>query len=73
MVLTCGEHEDDAQFKKEVLADQELVRVLKEKDVLVWAADSRIREGYQGESPRISSVYNKRVGDVTTPDRLLTS
>lgn len=50
VVLVCGEHEDDEAFKKEVLSDPELVRVLKEKDVLVWAADIRSREGYQGES-----------------------
>ena len=55
VILTCGEHEDDAQFKKEVLGDQELVRVLKEKEVSVWAADSRSREGYQGMS-RIRTV-----------------
>lgn len=48
VVLVCGEHEDDVAFKREVLADPELVRVLREKDVLVWAGDIRSREGYQG-------------------------
>lgn len=47
--MTCSEHEDDEEFKRDVLSDGELVRVLKEKDVLVWAGDVRSREGYQGE------------------------
>lgn len=50
VVLVCGEHEDDEVFKKEVLADPELVRVLKDKEILVWAADIRSRDGYQGAS-----------------------
>jgi hypothetical protein len=48
VVLVCKEHEDDAQFKREVLADPELVRCVKEREMLVWGADVRTREGYQG-------------------------
>ena len=48
VVLMCGEHEDDEEFKRDVLIDAELVRTLKEKDVMVWGADVRSREGYQG-------------------------
>lgn len=42
------EHEDDAVFKKECLGDRELVRFLREKEVVVWAGDILSREGYQG-------------------------
>ena len=49
VVLVCGEHEDDEEFKRDVLCDSELVRMVKEKDVMVWGADVRSREGYQGE------------------------
>ena len=51
VILTCGEHEDDEEFKKDVLCDSELVRTLREKEVMVWGADVRSREGYQGMSP----------------------
>lgn len=51
VLITCGEHEDDVVFKRECLADPELVRFVKEKDILVWAGDVRSREGYQGEYP----------------------
>lgn len=50
VILVCGEHEDDEEFKREVLCDEELVRTFKEKDVMVWGADIRSREGYQGRS-----------------------
>lgn len=50
IILCCAEHEDDLDFKREVLLDEEFVRTLKEKEILVWAADVRTREGYQGES-----------------------
>lgn len=49
VLITCAEHEDDLVFKRESLADAELVRFLREKDILVWAGDARSREGYQGE------------------------
>jgi len=49
VVVVCGEHEDDEEFKRDVLCDSELVRTLKEKDIMVWGADVRSREGYQGE------------------------
>jgi FAS-associated factor 2 len=50
VIITCGEHEDDEEFKRDVLCDGELIKVLKEKEVLIWAGDVRSREGYQGES-----------------------
>lgn len=48
VIVVCGEHEDDEEFKRDVLCDSELVRTFKEKDIMVWAADVRSREGYQG-------------------------
>lgn len=48
-IITCAEHEDDVTFKREAFADAELVKFLKEKEILVWAGDVRSREGYQGE------------------------
>jgi FAS-associated factor 2 len=55
VVLVCAEHEDDSTFKREVLGDPELVRCVKEKEMIVWGADVRTREGYQGASSPISS------------------
>lgn len=48
VVLCCGEHEDDEQFKREVLLSEEFGRVLREKDVKIWGGDVREREAYQG-------------------------
>lgn len=45
-IVVCGEHEDDDEFKRDVLADPEFVRTLKEHDVAVWATDVSSREGY---------------------------
>lgn len=50
VVLVCDEHENDEEFKRDVICDQELVRFIKEKDIMVWGADIRSREGYQGMS-----------------------
>lgn len=48
VILCCGEHEDDEEFKKDVLCDEEFVGCLKRNDLLVWGADIRSREGFQG-------------------------
>lgn len=50
VILVCGEHEDDEEFKRDVLCDPELIRCFKEKEIMVWIADVRGREGYQGGS-----------------------
>ena len=57
VVLVCDEHEDDEEFKRDVICDPELVRFIKEKDIMVWGADIRSREGYQGESKRDSRTW----------------
>jgi FAS-associated factor 2 len=49
VVLVCGEHEDDEEFKRDVVCDPEFVKIIKDKDILIWGADVRSREGYQGE------------------------
>ena len=48
VVLVCGEHENDEEFKRDILCDPELVRFIKEKEIMVWGADIRSKEGYQG-------------------------
>jgi len=50
IVLVCGEHENDEELKRDVLCDPELVRFIKEKEIMVWGADIRSKEGYQGRS-----------------------
>ena len=50
VILCCGEHEDDEVFKREVLLNEELGRVFREKNIAVWAGDVRDREAYQGET-----------------------
>lgn len=50
VILVCGEHENDEEFKRDVLCDPEFVRCIKENEIMVWGADIRGREGYQGRS-----------------------
>jgi FAS-associated factor 2 len=57
VVLVCGEHEDDEEFKRDVVCDPELVRFIKEKEIMVWGADIRSREGYQGMSTITIQVW----------------
>jgi hypothetical protein len=57
VIITCVDHEDDVSFKKECLCDGELVRFLREKDILVWAGDVRSREGYQGRPCLVNIVH----------------
>ncbi|WVQ93126.1 hypothetical protein IAU59_000190 [Kwoniella sp. CBS 9459] len=57
IVLVSSEHEDDEEFKRDVLADPELVRTLKEKEVVVWAADISSREGYQASQTLLTTTY----------------
>lgn len=48
VILCCAVHEDDEAFKREVLLNEELGRVFREKNIAVWAGDVRDREAYQG-------------------------
>ncbi|KAI9636848.1 uncharacterized protein MKK02DRAFT_45556 [Dioszegia hungarica] len=57
VLVTCAEHEDDVKFKRETLADGEMVRFLKEKEILLWAGDVRSREGYQVAGTLLATTY----------------
>jgi len=48
VILTCEEHDDVPPFRRDVLTDPELVRVLTDNNVIVWGGDVRDRDGYQG-------------------------
>jgi FAS-associated factor 2 len=48
VVLTCEEHDDVPPFRRDVLTDPELVRVLTDNNIIVWGGDVRDRDGYQG-------------------------
>ncbi|KAL8283889.1 hypothetical protein RQP46_005321 [Phenoliferia psychrophenolica] len=47
VVLTCEEHEDDVEFKRNVLTDADLIRALASERVLCWGGDIRDRDAYQ--------------------------
>ncbi|WWC98042.1 hypothetical protein V866_004931 [Kwoniella sp. B9012] len=57
VVIVTGEHENDEEFKKDVLTDEEFVRTLKEKDIVVWGADLSSREGYQVAQTLLLTTY----------------
>lgn len=50
VVLSSSENERDARFKRDVLCDEEVNRVVEEEDVLVWGGDVGEREAFQGAS-----------------------
>ncbi|KAG9080444.1 hypothetical protein FRC06_006569 [Ceratobasidium sp. 370] len=49
VVLVSEEHDDVAQFKRTVLANEEVVKNLTGNNFVVWGGDVRDREAYQGE------------------------
>ncbi|WWD21331.1 hypothetical protein CI109_105815 [Kwoniella shandongensis] len=57
VVLVSAEHEDDEEFKRDVLCDEEFIRTLKEKEVLIWGADISSREGYQASQTLLTTTY----------------
>ncbi|RXK38477.1 hypothetical protein M231_04242 [Tremella mesenterica] len=57
VILVSGEHEDDEEFKKDVLCDGELIKTLKENGIMVWGADIRSREGYQVAQTLQATTY----------------
>ncbi|KAM0748068.1 hypothetical protein T439DRAFT_304402 [Meredithblackwellia eburnea MCA 4105] len=46
VVLTCEEHDDDRDFKRNVLTDSELLRALTNEKILCWGGDIRERDAY---------------------------
>ncbi|TXT10727.1 hypothetical protein VHUM_02232 [Vanrija humicola] len=57
VVLVSSEHEDDEEFKRDVLADPEFVRTLKDHDIMIWAADIGSREGYMVSQTLLTTTY----------------
>lgn len=57
VVLMCSEHEDDEEFKRDVLADPEFIACLKDNDILIWAADISSREGYMVSQTLLVTTY----------------
>lgn len=55
IVLTCEEHEDDAVFKKTVLVDEELLKLVREENILCWGGDIKSKDGYEGLPPSLPS------------------
>ncbi|GAA5900741.1 UBX domain-containing protein [Sporobolomyces salmoneus] len=47
VILTCEENERDEEFKLSVLTNSELVKSLKEENVIVWGGDVKERDAYQ--------------------------
>jgi FAS-associated factor 2 len=54
VVLFSDEHDDTPEFRRSVLTDPELVRVLTENEFIVWAGDIRESEANQGWSYQFS-------------------
>lgn len=57
VVLVSSEHENDEEFKRDVLSDPELVKCLKDNDILVWGADISSREGYMVAQTLLTTTY----------------
>ncbi|KAJ9115830.1 hypothetical protein QFC22_004971 [Naganishia vaughanmartiniae] len=57
VVLCCSDHEDDMEFKRNVLTNEEFVKCLRENDILIWGADIREREGYQVSQTLQATTY----------------
>ncbi|KAJ9108609.1 hypothetical protein QFC19_002326 [Naganishia cerealis] len=57
VVLCCSDHEDDLEFKRNVLTNEEFVKCLRENDILIWGADVREREGYQVSQTLQATTY----------------
>ncbi|GAA5998667.1 hypothetical protein JCM5350_000224, partial [Sporobolomyces pararoseus] len=47
VILTCQENERDEEFKRKVLTDFELIKSLKDENVVVWGGDVMERDAYQ--------------------------
>ena len=56
VVLLSDEHDDTPEFRRNVLTNPELVRVLTENEFIVWAGEIRQHEAYQGWSSNFSQA-----------------
>ncbi|KAF8581450.1 UBX-domain-containing protein [Ramaria rubella] len=57
VVLLSDEHDDTPEFRRSVLTDPELVRVLTENEFIVWAGEIRQSEGYQASMKLTATTY----------------
>ncbi|KAG8700845.1 hypothetical protein FRC08_004415, partial [Ceratobasidium sp. 394] len=57
VVLVSEEHDDVAQFKRTVLANEEVVKNLTDNNFVVWGGDVRDREAYQTSLKLAATTY----------------
>ncbi|BEI85923.1 hypothetical protein CcaverHIS002_0602100 [Cutaneotrichosporon cavernicola] len=57
ITLVSSEHDDDPEFKRDVLADPDLTKALKEHDIAIWAADTSTREGFMAAETLQITTY----------------
>ncbi|CAE6438132.1 unnamed protein product [Rhizoctonia solani] len=57
VILVSEEHDDVAQFKRNVLANEEAVNTLTENNFIVWGGDIRDREAYQASLKLAATTY----------------
>ncbi|KAG9000856.1 hypothetical protein FRB90_011725 [Tulasnella sp. 427] len=68
VILTCEEHDDTPEFKRSVLTDPDLVRVLTDNDFIVWGGDVRDSEAHQ-TSLKLSTTTFPFVGFIALHPR----
>ncbi|WRT69135.1 uncharacterized protein IL334_006119 [Kwoniella shivajii] len=57
VVIVSGEHENDEEFKRDILCDEEFIQIIKEKEVIIWGSDISTREGYQVAQTLLLTTY----------------
>ncbi|KAJ1305126.1 hypothetical protein OPQ81_000163 [Rhizoctonia solani] len=57
VILVSEEHDDVAQFKRHVLADEEVVNILTDNNFVIWGGDVRDREAYQASLKLAATTY----------------
>ncbi|KAG8849328.1 hypothetical protein FRB96_000864 [Tulasnella sp. 330] len=57
VVIVSEEHDDTAEFKRNVLTDPDLVRTLTDNDFIVWGGDVRDSEAYQTALKLSATTY----------------
>ncbi|KAG8791126.1 hypothetical protein FRC12_010111 [Ceratobasidium sp. 428] len=57
VVLVSEEHDDVAQFKRTVLANENVVNALTEHNFIVWGGDIRDRDAYQASLKLAATTY----------------
>ncbi|KAG9120551.1 hypothetical protein FRC07_003909 [Ceratobasidium sp. 392] len=57
VVLVSEEHDDVAQFKRTVLANEDVVKALTDNNFIVWGGDVRDRDAYQASLKLAATTY----------------